>query len=254
MTTLARRLIGRLISPRDTFSGVYERLSDVPGGDAVFGRWLIDEMAATTRAAMAQAAAGVKPYLWHEALALLSGTVASRTGHVRIVDFGGGVGSGFVQVTTALPPATVIDYAVVDAPTMCHAGQSLFANDPRIKFVTAMASIRGAVDIVYANSVLQYVDGYAAALKELASLNAPHVLLARLAAGSGPTFATRQVNVPQQILPYWFLNFDEVVAIMASAGYALTCDTLLERAYDQRDLPETHRIERFRNALFTRGA
>jgi putative methyltransferase (TIGR04325 family) len=237
---------------RPTWQGVYARLRDVPTHDGTYGDKLAAEMVETIASAMARLHAGEKPYVWHEHLALAASFVAARQRGVKVLDFGGGPGSGFVQLLSSLPAATAIDYLVVDLQPACDAGRKLFAADGRIRFATEIPEPASAFDIVYVNSTLQYIDDYAATLKRLAALEAPWLLLARLAAGKFPAFATQQVNLPGQILPYWFLGMKEVLEILQSAGYDLACDFLLERVYDQSNLPEAHRAERMRTVLFAR--
>lgn len=247
-------LLGSRPAPPPVWSGVYPRLSDVPAHRAEFGDDLIGEMVTTVAAALAALRAGQKPHLWHESLALLAGAVASASQRVSVVDFGGGAGSGFAQLLASLPPSVTLAYEVVDSEAMCTAGRKLFADDRRIRFSTTLPPRGSAIDVVYANSVLQYIEDYPRALQQLAAVGAPYVFLGRLAAGRGPTFATRQLNVPGRVFPYWFLNLDEVIAVMAQHGYQLACDSLVDHVYDQTNLPESHRAERFRNVLFARRA
>lgn len=232
--------------------GVYPTLRDVPMSRAEFGTELIDEMASKTAAALATIAEGGTPLLWHQSFALVAGAMASRLGRLRVLDFGGATGSGYVQLLSSLPRGVRIDYLVVDSPEMCRAGCRLFDSDPQIRFADSLPAA-GSVDLVYANAVLPYIDDYAGTLRELASLGAEQIFLARLAAGSGPTFASCQVNVPGRVFPYWFLNFKEVTALLAAEGYRLACDSFVDRVYDQRNLPATHRVERFRDVLFAGG-
>lgn len=244
-------LRGGAATGTQNWRGVYPRLADVPTLKPEFGDGLIAEMAAATRSAQAAARTGLKPYLWHEALALVAGLTASPQHGLRVLDFGGGLGTGYLQLATSLPPDVRMDYHIVDNAQMCAAGRALFSGDPRIRFSTSLPTPgTEAPDIVYANSVLQYIEDYAGQLRALAAFGAPQLLLGRLAAGACPTFATQQVNVPGQLLPYWFLNVAEVTEILAGAGYRLVCDELTERTYDQSNLPATHRVEKFRNMLF----
>jgi len=67
-----------------------------------------------------------------------------------------------------------------------------------------------------------------------------------------PTFASRQLNLPGRVFPYWFLNLGEVIQIMTGAGYRLASDGYGEHHYDVSNFPETHRVGRFRTVLFAR--
>lgn len=260
-----RRWVKRLVPPillefragtdiaTPIWKGVYASFTDVPVKRADYDAELVDEMIATTGGALQQWRAGRKPFLWHEPFALLAGTLAAKRHAIRVIDFGGGVGSGFAQLISSLPASVEIDYLVVDNAAMCAAGRRVFNGDPRIRFAVDLPAAT-PVDLIYVNSVLQYIDDYRATLSRLASIGAGAIFLARLAAGSQPRFASEQWNVPGRVFPYWFLNMNETVSVLEAAGYQLACDSFVDRAYDQSNLPESHRVERFRNVLFVRRA
>lgn len=246
---------GRLnLPPGYTWEGIYPHRRDVPVRHASYDHEArISEMAAQGRDLLGQVRAGQRPGLWHDTLALVAATVSAGSGRLRVVDFGGAMGTGFIQLIATLPPTTALEYHVVDLPGMCAAGREVFASEPRIRFHTTLAEVPAEPDIVYVNSVLQYIDDYASQLRALAALRAPRLLLARTAIGDFPTFATRQLNLPGQVLAYWFLNQDEVLGVLAGAGYRLAFESLGDREYDQTNFPVTHRIGRMRNLLFVHG-
>jgi putative methyltransferase (TIGR04325 family) len=233
------------------WDGIYASRRDVPAVRDEYDAELIDEMVSTTTAAWREVGAGRKPVLWHEALSLLAGAMSDR-GALRVIDFGGGVGSGFVQLLSSLPGDVALDYVIVESAAMCQAGRSIFGADTRIGFETRLPAVSEALDIVYLNAVLPYIDDYRAVLQQIAGLAPRHVLFARLAAGDVPTFASRQLNLPGRVFPYWFLNLGEVIQIMTGAGYRLASDGHGEHHYDVSNFPETHRVGRLRTVLFAR--
>jgi putative methyltransferase (TIGR04325 family) len=238
--------------PQYVWDGVYPHLKDVPTHRADYGGELTDEMVSTTTAALAEWRGGAKPYLWHEPFALVAGSLAAERGAIRVLDFGGGTGSGYVQLISSLPKSTRIDYLVVDSAEMGQAGRKIFGDDPQIRFAEALPAA-GGVDLVYVNGVFPYIEDYRDMMGQLAGLGAAQIFLARLAAGANPTFASRQLNLPGRVFAYWFLNLNEVHQTLAQAGYKLACDSFVDRAYDQSNLPASHRAERFRNVLYTRA-
>jgi putative methyltransferase (TIGR04325 family) len=240
--------------PRFIWRGIYSHRRDVPIENNSY-----DDTAEVqahydwTRKGLDLVRAGKPPYLRHEVLAVVAAMTGVSTGAVRILDFGGAVGSGYVQVLGALPKGIAIQYHVVDLPKMCAAGRHLFANDPRITFHTCLQSLDGALDIVYASAVFPYIDDYPGILRQLASTKASFILLGQLAAGDFPTFAARQMNLGKKILAYWFLNRNEIVPLLAKSGYELVYEGTGDREYDQSNFPDTHRIGRMRNMLFRRS-
>lgn len=235
-------------SPELTWTGVYPHLRDVPTRNGTFDATMAARMAASTRAALARVKGGAVSFAYHEPLALA--VALARRPRVRILDFGGGTGEGYVQLLGSLPAGVTVEYRVVDLPSLRDEGERLFAGDPCIRFHTELPPPDEAFDIVYASSVLQYIEDYAALLRRLAGYGAPVLLLARLACGEMPTYATAQVNVPDRVLPYWFLNTGEVARLLGECGYSLACQSLMDRVYDQSNFPPEQRCERMRNLLF----
>ena len=248
ITALARRLKPRTF----VWDGVYAHRREVPIHRAEFTEELIDEMITTASGALAQWRSGLKPVLWHECLAVVAGALSGGRQRLSVVDFGGGIGSAFVQLISSLPPGVELDYVVVDSEEMAVKGRELFGADPRIRFVTSPAEAPRQADIMYLNGVLPYIDDYEHLLGQLAVRQPRFILLARLAAGNVPTFASRQLNVPGRVFAYWFHNLDELIAILERGGYTLASHSYSEQQYDLSNFPETHRIGRFRNVLFAR--
>lgn len=188
---------------------------------------------------------------WHEALALLAASIAPEQ-DIRVLDFGGGVGLGFLQLLASLRSNTTVTYHVVELENMCIAGRKLFADDSRIHFHTAWPTVDGKIDIAYASTVLPYIDDYRGLLRQFASVQAKYILLNQLAAGAFPTYAAKQLNLPGQALAYWFLNLQEVIDVLAADGYSLTYETQVGPEYDQSNYPARYRLGRMRTLLFVR--
>jgi putative methyltransferase (TIGR04325 family) len=266
MTATLKRIVPRVVAdlvvngrrdPAPTFvwEGIYGHRRDVPviterGYDDVSR---IEEMVSESRRFLHAVRNGQKIYIeWHDALGVLTSMLLKQQASVRILDFGGGIGPSFIQLLSTVGVDANIQYDVVDLDDMATAGSILFADEPRISFHTALPDARRAVDIVYASGVLPYIEDYAALLRQLAALDAPYLLLSRLAAGTFPAFAARQLNLPGQVLAYWFLNVTEIAAILNSCGYFLLFDGLVGPAYDQTNYPASHRMGRMRTMLFGR--
>jgi putative methyltransferase (TIGR04325 family) len=244
----------RLSSPRPSFiwEGIYPHLWDVPTECGTYDG--VEEMLEEAQHSLQVARAGGKPYIcWHNTIALLAATKCAQSGLVRVLDFGGGMGLGFIQLLVTLRCNAAIEWHVVELENMCVAGRQLYSDDSRIQYHTSLPEICEGVDIVYVSGVLAYIEDYAGLLRNLASLNAPYLLLARTAVGRFPTFAARQLNLPGQILPYWFLNLNEVEEILAGTRYSLVHDVWVGPEYDQSNFPETHRFGRMRDLLFVRA-
>lgn len=240
--------------PRFTWQGVYPHRRDVPTENNSYDDTIeVQKHYDRTRAGLNLAYAEKLPCLHHEVLAIVAAITGAATGSVSVLDFGGAVGSGYVELLGTLPKSVAIRYHIVDLPKMVAAGRQLFVDDPRVTFHTSLPTLDSALDIVYTSSVIQYVDDYRMLLRQLALVKATFILLAQLAAGNIPTFAAKQMNLEEKILAYWFLNRDEVIDALTETGYQLVYEGLGDQEYDQSNFSDTHRIAKMRNMLFRRS-
>ena len=167
-------------------------------------------------------------------------------------------GSSILAAVQALASFTSWDAAARNQTRVSHrrtawdvrGREAKFVDDARINFHTALADTPASTDIVYCQRALQYIEDYLGQLRALASLGAPWLLLARTPTGDIPTFATRQLNLPGQILPYWFINRAEFVDLLDGHGYRLIWESVCDHEYDQSNFPVTHRIGRMRTSSF----
>jgi putative methyltransferase (TIGR04325 family) len=240
--------------PAITWEGAYSHLRNVPTSNGFYDHEArVSDFVNHTRSLIALMHAGKKPNSsWHEDLGLLVASISANRDRTTVLDYGGGVGQAFVQLLCTVRCRPLIRYHVVDLERMCAAGRQLFANDSRIQFHTTAPALEGEIDIVYASSVLPYVEDYVALLRQLAAFKAPYILLTQLAVGRFPTFAARQLNLSGQVLAYWFLNLDEVIEVVVACGYSLVYDGQAGPEYDQRNYPKMYRIGRMHTLLFVR--
>jgi putative methyltransferase (TIGR04325 family) len=240
---------------RFVWDGIYQHRRDVPtlnaGADYDVDQ-RIDEMVKDARRSLRLVHAGTNNVDWHEALGVLAGLVHSEKGRVRVLDFGGGIGHSFIQLLGTIGATAAVEYQIVELEKMSAAGREFFAHEPRVHFHTEVPVLADGVDIVYLSSVLPYIEDYADLLRSLARVRAPYLLLARFAAGRFPTYAAKQLNLPGQVLAYWFLNTDEIIKILDEVRYSLAYDGLVGPTYDQSNFPESHRMGRMRTMLFVR--
>lgn len=182
-------------------------------------------------------------------LGLLAAVGRRKTAGLKILDFGGAVGSDFIHLTASLAKCPPIEYHVVEIEKAAREGARLFAGEPRIHFHTEAPSIVN-LDIVFLKGALQYVEDYSSLLLKLCSLGATYFLFVNLSAGDFPTYATMQKNVPGTAMPYWFINVSEIVALLSEQGYELIYKSALEPDYDQSNFPPEYRMGRTCNLLF----
>jgi len=256
-----RRLLGTGAAPArqgssPIWAGIYQDFKDVAAsGDGYAAVELLSETANFTSALRAGAVTNpsLPSHLTCEQT-LLALHLASRTprGRARrVLDFGDGMGIGYFALRSCLDRSIGIDYYVVENAAICIRGLELFGDEGSLHFCQDFPKSINAVDVVYVSSELQYVDDWRAVTTKLCAYGAPFVFFVKLSAGDIPTYTTAQLNLPGTVLPYRFLNIEELIGHMRDLGYDLVFRGLLDRIYEQTNFPETHRLGRACNLLFS---
>jgi putative methyltransferase (TIGR04325 family) len=228
------------------WEGVYAGFDEVPAvGDGFSGeRW--------TRAVSGAAAQPAYPSL----LAILLAVAETGTGPIRVLDFGGGTGSGYRHAKESVPGLKV-DYHVVEMPNVCEAGRPMFAGDQAIHFHSEMPIV-SELDVAHFGSSIQYVRDWQGLLKQVARLNPKYILFSDLAAGENPTYASAQTYYDSRI-PVWFFNFADFSGFLGSLGFGLRFRVRADTSYfgekrecPQENFPPEYRLGYPSHALFAR--
>lgn len=237
-----------------SWEGVFERFDQVRTcGGGFDNDGYVEEIRRQTSEALDQQKAGAMTLTGEDALLpLLAATVLRDVGRVRILDFGGGMGVGYIQVRSGMPESGLVEYYVVEGGQLCEGGRGLFSGDKSIRFLEDLPAFGDSFDIVYLNSVLQYIDDYQGLIRKLASYKPKYFLMVRLSAGDCVTHVTAQVNIPGVVFPYRFINANELVGVLAACGYSLIYRSALGEECDQSGFEKRFRIGRTCNFLFTR--
>jgi putative methyltransferase (TIGR04325 family) len=236
----------KLAEPKRLFQGVYRHVRDVPPRGPGYEDGM-HRAEASREVARLMRLGGVRPTaLDDEAGALLSLLIAAATvgsrDPLRIVDFGGGPGLGYAQITSGLASRPFIDYHVVELPSVCADGRRLFGDDPHIHFHSSIPSRLEAVDLVYAAGALEVIDDWQGVLRTLCRLEPRWVLLSGVCCGDFETFATAFMAIKGSAIPVWLLNVHAIVDVMTDCGYYLLFRTLLERVHAQDNFPVPLRL------------
>lgn len=150
--------------------------------------------------------------------------VAALVGHGRdrlsILDFGGGMGTGYLALMADMAEVNKVDFHVVEMASVCQAGRELFAGGPAPHFHETLPEQPATMDIVHCGSVLQYINDWRGLLSRLAQFRPSHMVLSDLMAGDIDTFATVQ-NYYGDTIPHWFWNVNDVIDTVHALGYRL---------------------------------
>jgi putative methyltransferase (TIGR04325 family) len=231
--------------------GVYENYRDVPVSGPGFDSetWVHDVYADAVASLRSEAFVGAGDLAL---LPFLSALVSYDQDQLAILDFGGGMGIEYLHVVRSLPQGRPLQYYVVEKQSICEAASKLFAGDSRIHFCDSLPESLQHVDIVHTRSSLQYIEDYRGLISRLAEYRPRFFLFVDLIAGRNPTYATAQQNVRGSVIACWFFNVGEILDLMTGLGYRLVFQGKQDRELDQRNLPESYRLERACNLLFAR--
>ncbi|HWK94409.1 MAG TPA: methyltransferase, TIGR04325 family [Pseudolabrys sp.] len=149
---------------------------------------------------------------------LVAALLAARP-RLRVLDFGGGAGLGFLILRQAMPAAmTRIDYAVVETSDICAVGRRVL----RAQGPTFHESIPDGrpFDIVHSASVLQYIDDWRGAIAAMTAARPAFFSLGDVFGGAFPAFVTLQTYYGSRIR-HWLFSLDELIETVVAHGYRL---------------------------------
>ncbi len=241
------------------WEGIYDRFpNDDSGGIFKSERWL--ESLPTF--SNAQSRETLSPHsLIHEyplapAVAIL---IVSSDDPIRVLDFGGGLGNSYFPLIASLPAPDLVEFHVVETPTICRHGRERYQEHHNLQFHEALPGDTERFDIVHAAAALHYVADWRMMLGRFAAFEPRFIMLFGLTAGDIKTFATYQ-NYYGSKVPVWFWNVNEIIDIMKDLGYKLTYKSLLASSYlgkvqplPMENFPAEYRLDRKCNLMFTRN-
>ena len=148
---------------------------------------------------------------------------AAVGGEMRVLDFGGSLGSVYWRMRPHLPAEAIQRWDVVEQAGFVTAGRR-HVREPRLQFFSTAQEAEAASrhDVLLCATTLQYLESPYATLAEWRALGIPYLLLNNLPLHSdGPT-RLRVQWVPPAIYtasyPVWFFNREEFFARLAG-GY-----------------------------------
>ena len=155
---------------------------------------------------------------------------AKAKDRVSLLDWGGGIGH-YSILGQRLLPGTAIDYCCWDLPSACAAGRDVL---PQAQFVDQEAQLGDRrFDLVLASGVLQCVQDWKEAARNLSRRSNPYLYITRQPfIRKHPSFVTAQQMDRygyRATVPYWFLNRGEFLDHMSSLGLSLVREFVFEK-------------------------
>lgn len=156
-------------------------------------------------------------YRWPIAYSLMRAALESRAharGELRVLDFGGSLGSLYFQ-HRALLPAVDIHWTVVEQSGYVEAGRTHCGD--ALRFAESLQEIAGdRWDIALFSSVLQYLDDPWATLREVMTLDIRYIVIDRTPFHAELGDIATVQHVPDHIYsasyPAWILSHQQLVA------------------------------------------
>ncbi len=184
----------------------------------------------------------------------LAALASRRPAPLRVLDFGGALGSTWWQhraLFATLPP---IEWHVVEQPAVAARGRAEFAR-PGLAFHDSLASAlpAGPPDLVLAASVLQYLESPWTTLAELAALPAATWLVARTpfvdaAAADLLTVQHVPANIYRASYPAWVFPAKSFAAFATARGLAIEWHACDDGAFTAGGVPFDFRTVILRRA------
>lgn len=147
---------------------------------------IIDKVAASVNAVRCGQAAHERDsvlfdapqYSWPLLAALMHVCAVKKS--LRVLDFGGSLGSGYYQNRRFLEDLKNVSWYVVEQPRFVERGRVMFPNGPIRFYGTVEAAVaEGKIDVVVMSSVLQYLEKPYETLKEVALYEIPFLVIDR---------------------------------------------------------------------------
>jgi len=245
------------------WEGVYANFSEVRTEETVFEEsiWLAKIMG-RARQQVAQSdddsAVAAVALTSDYALPFVAALTVRRGQSLRILDFGGGMGTSYLPLVKMLPVGQPIDFVVVENAAVCRAGAEFFEGDEGIRFKEDIPPPGQEYGIVHCGSSLHYIDEWEHLLDKFVALQPQYLLFADLPAADNRSFVTTQLFHGQRIcVRFW--NFAEFVEAVEKRGFELVFRSRYRGYYLEKDaspptgdFDELHRLDYFSQLVFRR--
>lgn len=191
-------------------------------------------------------------YSWPVLSALLWVANLSK-GKLRVLDFGGALGTSYRQNKYFLAAIDQLSWAVVEQPNFVDCGRKDFQNEELRFFDTIEDAISdSAPNVVLISSVLQYIEGYEQILSKILAERIPVVILDRVSVNSGEGDVVYLQIVPSTIYsasyPCFMISESKLFNHFEQQGYSLVQD------FESLNFPELESINAFnRGYIFKLG-
>ena len=179
---------------------------------------------------------------------------------IHILDFGGGLGIGYMNCLESIPNANQkITYDIVELEEVCKEG-IVFSEENNLSVLYSNALPNNkCFDLIFCSSALQYIKDWKNLINQFSQTGASKILLSDVFCGNFPkSFATIQ-NYYESKIPHWFFSTSDLVNEFQKNGYELALQTEATGKRAGKDdflpmsnFPKSHQIETTSHLLFSK--
>ena len=149
-------------------------------------------------------------------LAALLREARAKQGRLRVLDFGGSLGTGYRQFKAFCEGGESVSWNIVDQSRIVECGRELFRNDELDFFPTIREAVKGGnPDVIIVSSVLQYLEKPYVLIGDLTSLGASSIVIDRTPVGTFDRDILAVQTVPATIYnasyPCWIFSRSRLI-------------------------------------------
>lgn len=183
-------------------------------------------------------------------LPLILSTMYEKFSEIRVLDFGGGLGSTYLPLISMLPEDFNFKFTIVENEALCESGNELFKDDKKIQF-SAHMPLNEKFDIVHLGSSMQYVENWQELINDFYKMKPRYLIFADLPAGDIETFVTNQ-NFNGTKIPVRFWNVAEFISETEKFGFKLLMKSRYHSNYlsAMKFFPEKYQLNYFSQLIF----
>ena len=208
------------------WEGVYENWDLAPGDDDAFKNdFWIDKISQhalkTLESYHSQDEQPLSTSVRENVLPLISAMISlNKMEPLRILDFGGGMGTGYLLLKKSLCAQNLIEYHIVEGEAICQRGKEIFSSHPNLHFHQTIPKLTDPVHIIHLGSSLQYIENWCELIASFISLKPRYLILTDVLAGDIKNFVTIQKFHGKKIRTH-FKNLKEFLSAVEQLGFHL---------------------------------
>jgi len=184
----------------------------------------------------------------HQILPFLVSTFLENN-KIIILDFGGGNQTAF-DSCRMFSKIDNLEIHIIETKEFVEISKKLGERNSHVLWHDKLPNSLNKIDILNLGSSLQYVNDYKKKLLNLMEYKPTFILFTDYFMGKAETYATKQVNIPDLVIPFWVFNLNEIISIASSQGYELVFKSTNYQKPRNFNIPEEYKVEDSCNLLF----